>query len=415
VAIGAAAVVVAAGLTVAVVASSSACGVGGSTDAALRTETRVDWAWEYLSRDVDPQVLGGLAAVGLPGRVAWGLWSGAADVDGNRLAEVTSAVVAGDTLLTLQETDDGAELVAAYALDAGTLRWQTALPRARTTTQLRAGAAITVQTAAEVAGLDPATGRVEWCARTTGTVAVADLPGATVVSEQDGADSRLRVFDAVSGSERWAVEYEAHSAQVPPVVTESTVSAFVFDREASGSGTRTWDVERGRTLWSTTVEHPEPAAAGGDLVYVRADSGLQAVDARTGAVRWTSPELEEALDIVGTVLPGSPTLVLEGSSTVEGPATRGGLTAVDPATGAVRWRLSSADLGGDGRGRVRSVVERGSELLVHADPGLLRVDRATGRVLGRVEEDPVSAVDGDTAVAAGSGRTVVVRLDRAGP
>jgi outer membrane protein assembly factor BamB len=413
VAVGVAAVVVAGGLVTTAVVASAGCGGGGSTDAAVRPGAEAPSYLAHLDDREDARIAGGLTAAGVPATPLWHMWTGMRVEDSDAFTpDVTGAALVGDVLVTVQEDGRG-RLAAGYAARTGELRWQRTLPPGSRAEVLPTGL---VQTDRQLTAFDPATGELRWCAAlpANGTTTVAAVPGALVVADQgtDGGDSHLRQLDPATGEERWSLDYSVHSAAEPPAVTPDTVSLFVTEADGTRSGTRTLALDTGRVLWGTSVDFPHPVAGAGDVVLLRSDAGLQGVDAATGRVRWTSAALDEELRSSGTlhVLPGLAVLLQDRKWVDELPVPSG-LTAFDPATGEVRWRVEPGQLGLTDGQRVRTVDDLGDRLLVHADSGSLgAVETATGRVLGAAGDDELTGAAGDLAFSAGGNRVTVAEL-----
>lgn len=409
-------VLVAGGVTAAVVVGSG-CGGGGSTDLAVRADGAVPWYLEHRDDESDAELVGGLTAAGLPATPLWHVWNGMRLDDTDDFApEVTGADLVGDVLVTVQEVDSREHLAAGYAARTGELRWQRTLP-AGSAEVLPTGPPSTalVETDGRLTAFDVATGDLRWCAAVprSATTTVHDTPAGLLVADQDidAGEARLRMLDPATGEERWAQDYAEHSSIRPPAVTDTTVSVFGTEVDGTRSGTRTLALDTGRTLWGTTVDFPQPFVGGGAVVLLRGDSGLQGVEAETGRVLWTSAELDDEIRSSGEVrILGGLAVLLQDRKWVDELPVPSGVTAFDPATGEVRWRVAPEALGLTDGQRVRALDDLGDRLLLHADSGrLAAVETATGRVLGG-GDDAVTGVRGDLAYAIGGNRVTVAAL-----
>jgi len=195
-----------------------------------------------------------------------------------------------------------------------------------------------------VYGLDLASGRQRWRARTNGRVrgtpAVAN--GLAVVGSFDG---RVYAFDLKTGAERWVHRtegdtldsakwgFDRRAIQGSPAIADGTV--YIGSRD---SGLYAIDLATGRRRWRFSHRGSwvlaSPSVRDGK-VYVGSSDGhfFQAVDS-SGKEIWRLPTDANML--------GSPLLV--GNTLVSGTYARdtpnGELLAMDPASGAVRWRVN---------------------------------------------------------------------------
>jgi outer membrane protein assembly factor BamB len=164
---------------------------------------------------------------------------------------------------------------------------------------------------------------------------------------------------------------------------------------------KAFDVSTGAVKWTSTVPHLDiPVAAGNGLAYyTRFDSGTVALDAATGAQRWSRPEVALALD--GARLFASSSIYYFGyrqSSNV---------VAIDPA-GKTLWSVVGA-------GETTGAVVQGGHLVVvsyvaldNSPGGIVLVstyDESNGALLRRVSVASTSAngtVKAPANLAAGS-------------
>ena len=189
---------------------------------------------------------------------------------------------------------------------------------------------------------------------------------------------------------------------------------YTFDATGTRLLTSAWSMDPIRMLWSRVSQVPAPgpdglqpglgwsvSAAGGGNVLLQADRSSSLIDAETGAVRWTLPEVVRPLADGRTGLtygqefpPGSTYDAIRGAQGAlyfgdDGtphtqPPVRTTLRAVDLQTGRERWRRSlpgpAVAVGAPGDPHV---------VLVVASNWLGRLDTGTGAVqLGRTVDGP---------------------------
>jgi outer membrane protein assembly factor BamB len=197
------------------------------------------------------------------------------------------------------------------------------------------------------------------------------MPGLVVFT----AGQRLLAVHAASGELAWAVPDRGFSAGRAGCDGERVYTA------AADGFARAHDLRTGRETWSHRMVSgdlhrvtlysgwDDVIALGGGVVLAATVSGTRALDAATGAPRWT--------------LPGStmyPPAVVLGDGTALLTTERGLLTRVGLAHGGTVWR---ADLGV----RVQNAglaVAGDSAWVVAADGRLVRVRLADGRARGSV-------------------------------
>ncbi|WP_281429937.1 SAV_2336 N-terminal domain-related protein [Streptomyces asiaticus] len=301
-------------------------------------------------------------------------------------------------------------------------------------------------TSFEVHALDVATGRRQFKTRNVAwAMAVADGR----IHASDGPT--LYALDAEDGAERWRLS------------TDGWVYSLKVDRGTVVTGTRgggvqAWEAANGELLWEmqglqTDFETPESGPAVHDgTVYVRADARLRALEARTGAERWSYPvgdaascggvplRLLAAPDGVVYVSAGTRVLALDiargdvrwrfeapavflcAPAYAPGPAVTGGgiyiadclgtVYAIDAANGRDRWRIAT-----EARQSIEPVLVADGSVHLGSGTALYTLDAVTGtpkwrfRAGGEVIGSPVVA---DGRVHFGSADSCLYTVDAAG-
>jgi eukaryotic-like serine/threonine-protein kinase len=246
-------------------------------------------------------------------------------------------------------------------------------------------------------GLDASTGRQAWAFDTLAGVPKIKRRPPTAPIVADGvaylvtwpipdvsADLRVvgyivvRAVDAASGREKWAVRVDG-SLPSPPRLVQGVLVLGTSSGTAGPVVMRALDPRTGAEQWRYSAVagggSATAAVALGDTVFFGTSRGLYALDVRSGAVRWTR---------AGERLPGggpdddtNPTLAVDADGlyaasrggTLSG-GKRGGLWALDPATGQDRWHFGS-----DGD----IVAIDGAAVYLYGDGRLHAVRRATGK------------------------------------
>ncbi|MFG2224135.1 PQQ-binding-like beta-propeller repeat protein [Streptomyces sp. NPDC048644] len=184
-------------------------------------------------------------------------------------------------------------------------------------------------TSFEVHALDVASGRRKFKTRDVAwALAVADGR----IHASDGPS--LYALDADDGTERWRLH------------TEGWVYALSADRGTVVTSTRggtvqAWEAGTGELLWETggvqtdfETADAAPVVHGG-TVYVWADARLKALEARTGAERWSYPVGDAAacggVPMRLTAAPDGTVYVVAGARVL----------AIDSARGDVRWHFEA--------------------------------------------------------------------------
>ena len=248
--------------------------------------------------------------------------------------------------------------------------------------------------------LDASTGLVGW--RFAADAPVLSQPLVTPELVVFTAGERLLAVHAVSGELAWAVPGRGFSAGRAGCDGERVYTA------AADGFARAHDLRTGREAWSHRMVSgdlhrvtlysgwDDVIALGAGVVLAATVSGTQALEATTGAPRWTLPG--------STMYP--PTVVL-GDGTALFTTERGLLARVGLADGAAVWQ---ADLG-VGVQNAGLAVAGDSAWVASADGRLVRVRLADGREQSSVRYTlaqcfSAPAVTGDTLVAGDQGGVV---------
>ncbi|GAA3001548.1 serine/threonine-protein kinase [Streptomyces fulvorobeus] len=301
-------------------------------------------------------------------------------------------------------------------------------------------------TSFEVHALDVGNGRRQFKTR---DVAWAMAVDGGRIHGSDGPS--LYALDAATGAERWRLQSDAWvyslKADRGTVVTGTR-----------GGGVQAWEASSGDKLWETTgvqtdFETPEAGPAIHDgTVYLWQNARLRAVDARTGAERWSYP-IGDAASCGGVpvrVAPAadgwvyvsagtrvlsvdsasghvrwhfeSPAAFLSPPAFAPGPAVTGGgvyladylgtVYALDAATGKDRWRIAT-----EARQSIEPVLVAAGNVHVGSGSALYTLDAVTGTPKWRFAAggDVVgTAVVADGRVHFGSADHVLYTLDAAG-
>jgi outer membrane protein assembly factor BamB/predicted phosphodiesterase len=248
--------------------------------------------------------------------------------------------------------------------------------------------------------LDASTGLVGW--RFAADAPVLSQPLVTPELVVFTAGERLLAVHVASGELTWAVPGRGFSAGRAGCDGERVYTA------AADGFARAHDLRTGREAWSHRMVSgdlhrvtlysgwDDVIALGAGVVLAATVSGTQALEAATGAPRWTLPG--------STMYP--PTVVL-GDGTALFVTERGLLSRVGLADGGAVWQ---ADLG-VGVQNAGLAVAGDSAWVVTADGRLVRVRLADGREQGAVRYTVAQcfsapAVTGDTLVAGDQGGVV---------
>ncbi|MFE0701544.1 PQQ-binding-like beta-propeller repeat protein [Streptomyces sp. NPDC058872] len=301
-------------------------------------------------------------------------------------------------------------------------------------------------TSFEVHALDTGSGRRQFKTR---DVAWSMAVSGGRIHASDGPT--LYALDATDGGEHWRLHTDAwvYSLQVDrgTVVTGTR-----------GGGVQGWEASNGAKLWEVSgaqsdFETPEAGpAVHGDTVYVWRNARLQALDARSGAERWSYPIGDAAscanvpvrvapaedgcvyvsagtrvlsIDIAGGHVRWhfeAPAVFLSPPAFAPGPAVTGGgvyltdhlgtVYALDAATGQDRWRIATEQ-----RQSTEPVLVADGNVHVGSGSALYTLDAVTGTPRWRFAaggELVGSPVVADGRVHFGSADHVLYTLDATG-
>ncbi|MEV7675673.1 PQQ-binding-like beta-propeller repeat protein [Streptomyces sp. NPDC088752] len=252
-------------------------------------------------------------------------------------------------------------------------------------------------TSFEVHALDTGSGRRQFKTR---DVAWSMAVAGGRIHASDGPT--LYALDAGDGGERWRLH------------TDAWVYALKVDRGTVVTGTRGggvqgWEASNGAKLWEVTgaqtdFETPEagPAVHGG-TVYVWRDARLQALDARTGAERWSYP-IGDAASCGGVPVRVAPA---EDGYVYVSAGTR--VLSIDIAAGHVRWHFEAPAvfLSPPAFAPGPAVTGGGVYLADHLGT-VYALDATTGQDRWRIateqrqSTEPVLVADGNVHVGSGS-------------
>jgi outer membrane protein assembly factor BamB len=214
-----------------------------------------------------------------------------------------------------------------------------------------------------VTAIDVATGDVRWTAE-LGSVIVGAITvdgGRALATTFGGRDqtSEIVAFDAASGDEEWRATREGASNFVSTAVV---ADGRILVLDALG-GVLAFDAEDGRSLWRSEVVNPiapsgqpfllqgvgapAPVSVDGRVFAVDVTGRAYAFDARTGAPLWDHPLNDPSRF--------SPPLLADGQLLI--PTDSGTLSAIDTATGHLRWTV---DAGAD---FLRGLADAGEQLV----------------------------------------------------
>ncbi len=257
-----------------------------------------------------------------------------------------------------------------HALDipTGTQRWTFASEAGPMTgPAVVDGLVYVVQGDGIVVAIDAASGRQRWAASSTMSSPTTATVGGGLVY-LGSADGLLLALDAASGAERWRYVPAGGGSISSPAYHDGFVYAG-----SSSEGVVALRADTGTLVWdlATGDEEPGTAVVSGGTVYVgivgESAGRLRAIDARSGALRWTTDESFQ-----------SPA-VWDGVVYAVGP---GRLAAFRADDGTQLWRVALPAASGP------PAVAGGAVYLTTAEPGhAYAFDAATGGLLWQYELD----------------------------
>ncbi|SDU35567.1 carboxypeptidase regulatory-like domain-containing protein [Jiangella alkaliphila] len=228
--------------------------------------------------------------------------------------------------------------------------------------------------AGRLAAYDAGTGERLWSFQTGDALRGTPAVAGDLVVTGGGLDGGLVALDAATGAQRWSVPTPGRATvYTAPSVVDGVVYAATGPTQDREDTVFALDAATGEQLWATDVGtsvFAGPAVGEGLAIVGNADDGeLIALDATTGATRWTLTREDDYF--------------IGGASIVDGtvfiPTTDGGgggsLLAVDAATGTLRWEAATH---GDGQGSTPAVY---GDLVIAGSHGLglvVAYDRETG-------------------------------------
>ncbi|HEX6685167.1 MAG TPA: carboxypeptidase regulatory-like domain-containing protein [Candidatus Limnocylindrales bacterium] len=224
---------------------------------------------------------------------------------------------------------------------------------------------------------DVATGQQQWAFQTGEALRGSPAVAGGLVFTGGGLDGGIHALDAATGQQRWQVPTPGRlTVYTSPSVVDGVVYAATGPTEDREDTVFALDAATGRQLWATDVGtsvFAGPAVAGGLVIVGNADDAqLIALDAATGAPRWTYTRTGDYF-IGGASIDGGTVYI----ATTDGNGG-GSMLALDAASGALRWENSKH---GDGQGSTPAVY---GDLVIAGSHGLGFVaayDAATGKAV----------------------------------
>jgi len=265
------------------------------------------------------------------------------------------------------------------------------------------GDAVVVADDTSVAVLERGDGRQRWLQRARDpSYRVAAGAGVAVVV--DRSDS-VRAYDLATGEPRWALTPPGAVFHAP-VVDDRTGSVVLVVPAVPEPVVRVVDAATGATRWERPVDRftAVPVVAEGSVFVAEGDGRHHAVvvalDLLTGARAWATQVPASFESGITPAADARELVVVDHYGTV---------TALDPASGRVRWEraLRSTVL------QTRVVLTDRRVVLTTEDLDVVVLDRANGRVVRRVTADELEgwAVDARFApFGARPGLAVAIRL-----
>lgn len=198
--------------------------------------------------------------------------------------------------------------------------------------------------AGTVVGVDPDAGRLQWATRLTGGVDSEARYDAARNQVYVGADDgTLNAIDPTNGKVRWTYRAKGAIERAPEVGDDLIYLATASDKVVAldaASGKWKWQYERETPEGFTIHGYAGPRLRGEQLLSGFADGYLVALARASGEVLWArslASASDQFVDVDSTpALVGDLAFVSSYS---------GGLYALDPRDGSVRWRLPIEGVG----------------------------------------------------------------------
>jgi outer membrane protein assembly factor BamB len=255
--------------------------------------------------------------------------------------------------------------------------------------------------AGAVVGVAPETGHVDWATTVSGGVDSAarfdPARGQVYVGADDGS---FYAVDPKTGALRWSYKGKGAIERPPELGGDLVYAASAADRVVAleaATGKWRWQYERDMPEGFTIHGYAGPRLMGTELLAGFADGYFVALSAATGDVVWArslATASDQFVDVDTTAtLVGDVAYVASYS---------GGLYAVDPRDGAVRWRLAIEGVG--------DITSAGGRLYFVAPRQGLHAAEPDGRIVWR---QGLTAA-GDLTQPAAIGRYLVFSGSRAG-
>ena len=255
--------------------------------------------------------------------------------------------------------------------------------------------------AGAVVGVAPATGHVDWATTVSGGVdseaRLDPARGQVYVGADDGS---FYAVDPQSGALRWTYKGKGAIERPPELGGDLVYAASAADRVVAleaATGKWRWQYERDMPEGFTIHGYGGPKLVGTQVLAGFADGYFVALAASSGDVVWArslATASDQFVDVDTT-----PTLVGDMAYVA---SYSGGLYALDPRDGAVRWRLGIEGVG--------DITAAGGRLYFVAPRQGLHAAEPDGRIIWR---QGLTAA-GDITQPAVVGRYLVFSASRAG-
>jgi outer membrane protein assembly factor BamB len=231
--------------------------------------------------------------------------------------------------------------------------------------------------------LDAATGREQWRVEDPGAFGVGHIAAADGAAYMHVGEREFVAVDAANGRERWRVDLGLWPSK--PAVVAGVVYV------GAGEGLHALDATDGTVLWRVHARLPggHPAVADGLVLAVDIvddnpyDTVVLALDAATGMEVWTF-QPPEPVNLTGPLAVAGGAVFVRTLDRVEPDVFMTlVLYALDAATGAERWTAATTEgLGAPSvaDGVVYLGYRDGGSRFGRDEPGLLTLDAATGAV-----------------------------------